>query len=90
MTNCILWENKTQEIFNEDENSVPTVSYSCIQGGYEGTGNIDADPLFVNAPADLRLSAESPCIDAGTSEGAPERDMVETLRPWGADVDMGA
>lgn len=24
-----------------------TVSYSCIQGHYEGIGNIDDDPLFV-------------------------------------------
>jgi predicted outer membrane repeat protein len=57
--------------------SVPTVTYSNIQGGYIGDGNIDADPLFVNSEGiddilgteddDLRLQAGSPCIDAGDS-----------------------
>ena len=43
------------------------VTYSDIQGGYAGEGNIDADPLFV-APddGDYHLSAGSPCIDAGS------------------------
>lgn len=41
---------------------------SNIRGGWLGTGNgnIDADPLFVDALAgDFRLSPGSPCIDAG-------------------------
>jgi hypothetical protein len=43
------------------------VSYSDVQGGIAGEGNINAPPGFV-APAsdDLRLQLSSPCIDAGS------------------------
>lgn len=48
------------------------VSYSNVQGGYAGIGNIDADPLFVDVPrGDLRLAAGSPCIDAGDNAAIP-------------------
>ena len=58
-----------------------SVTYSCVEGGHEGDGNIDAAPLFVDAPsANLRLSAGSPCIDAG--------DSTAVLRDFGdADQD---
>ncbi|MBN1327424.1 MAG: right-handed parallel beta-helix repeat-containing protein, partial [Candidatus Cloacimonetes bacterium] len=57
-------------------NSLPTVSYSCISGDYEGPGNIDEDPLF-EAPSNGNgseydgltalwyLLENSPCVDAG-------------------------
>lgn len=61
------------------ESGDPVVNFSCIQGGWDGAGGeaiIDDDPLFVDAAGadsafgtpddDLRLRAESPCIDAGT------------------------
>ena len=70
VTNCVLWGN-TAAIGPEIRNysSTPAVSYSDIKGGYGGTGNINADPLF--ADADLRLSAGSPCIDAGDNTAVP-------------------
>lgn len=46
-------------------------SYCDIQGGYPGTGDINADPLFVGSPADLHLQRGSPCLGAGTASGAP-------------------
>jgi hypothetical protein len=54
---------------------------SCIQGGYNGLGNISNDPLFRNAAAgDYRLVPESPCIDtAGTS--GPDDDLNGNPRP---------
>ncbi|MBN1592939.1 MAG: right-handed parallel beta-helix repeat-containing protein [Candidatus Coatesbacteria bacterium] len=49
------------------------ILYSCVEGGHEGEGNIDADPFFAEGPfGDYYLSsieagqdADSPCIDAG-------------------------
>jgi len=71
----------------------PTVNYSCISGGYSGTGNIDVDPQFVNPTAgdgnaydgllaDWSLQETSPCIDAGDPSSPPDPD--------GTVADMGA
>ena len=71
-----------------------------MQGGFEGTGNIDADPLFADPDGpddiagtgddDCHLTQGSPCIDAGTSSGAPDTDLEGSIRPQGAGYDMGA
>jgi hypothetical protein len=54
-----------------------------VQGGYEGEGNIDADPLFVDLDnGDYTLQSSSPCIDAGD----PESDLDSD----GTIADMGA
>ncbi|MHC4157646.1 MAG: LamG-like jellyroll fold domain-containing protein [Planctomycetota bacterium] len=45
MTNCILADGGS-EIYKFD-NSTITITYSNVQGGYPGSGNIDADPCFV-------------------------------------------
>jgi len=73
--NSIIIDNGT--IFTSI-NGLPTVTYSCITGGYEGIGNIYTDPMFVNPSAGdgvdydgfsalWYLSENSPCIDAGNS-----------------------
>ncbi len=72
LTNCILWADTPDEIYNANETSSPVVTYSEVQGGYEGEGNIDADPLFVNpGNGDFHLGPVSPCIDAGDT-AAPD------------------
>ncbi len=49
-----------------------SVTWSNIQGGYPGEGNIDADPRFVDpANGDYRLGDGSPCIDAGNNALVP-------------------
>ena len=64
VTNCILWGDSPDEMYDQD--STPSVTYSDIQGGHTGIGNIDADPLFMDgANGDLHLQQGSPCIDAG-------------------------
>ena len=41
-------------------------TYCDVEGGFTGTGNIDADPLFVDAPGgDYQLQFGSPCMDGG-------------------------
>jgi hypothetical protein len=88
ITNCILWGNGT-EIHNADSNCVPVVTYSDVEGGYAGTGNIDADPLFANAPTDVSLGEGSPCIDAGTTTSVSD-DILYVPRPQSGAYDMGA
>jgi hypothetical protein len=97
-SNCILWGDTPDEVFASSGNLAAT--YSDIQGGWPGTGNIDADPLLVDPDAaDYHLCAGSPCIDAGDPAfvpGAGETDMDGQLRVWDGDgdgasvVDMGA
>lgn len=78
VTNCVFWGNINGEIMGE----ALQVTYSDIQGGYSGTGNIDQDPLFINAVGgDLRLQPTSPCIDTGTAAGAPNTDLIGIPRP---------
>ena len=99
VTNCILWNDTAAseaEICNES-GSTPLVTYSDIQGGYPtGEGNIDSDPLFVNAAAgDFSLMSGSPCIDSGTDTSAEDygyvtEDIIGTSRPQGGVYDMGA
>lgn len=52
--------------------------------------NLSADPKFVSFPTDLHLSSTSPCIDSGTSEGAPATDGDGNPRPAGNGFDIGA
>ncbi|MHC4397449.1 MAG: LamG-like jellyroll fold domain-containing protein [Planctomycetota bacterium] len=50
ITNCILWDNN-------DDLSGCTATYSCIEDGDTGTGNISDDPLFVGwLPSDGIIS----------------------------------
>ena len=51
------------------QGSTAEISYSDIQGGWQGEGNIDADPLFVDPDnADFHLQPNSPAIDAGNPD----------------------
>jgi hypothetical protein len=43
-SNCIFWDGGN-EIVNMD-NSIITITYSDVEGGYSGLGNMTADPCF--------------------------------------------
>ena len=101
VTNCIFWGDSPDEI---EEGA--TVTYSNIQGGFAGEGNIDADPLFVDPDnGDFRLSAGSLCIDAADNTAVPagitldldgnprfvdDPDTPDTGNGTAPVVDMGA
>jgi len=95
VTNSILWADTAPEIGGTG--GAPTVSYSDVQGGYAGTGNINANPLFVSA-SNLHLTGTSPCIDAGTNSAPsmPLQDIDGEDRTMDGDengssiADMGA
>jgi len=90
-TNCILWGNTPEEIVDYNY-SYPVVAYSCIQGGYPGTGNIDNDPLFADsANDDIHLTWNSPCRGAGDNSVVTEpTDFEGDPRVALGTVDMGA
>ena len=82
MINNIVWENQPLQM--SAFSSTPSVSYCDIQGGWPGTGNINANPLFVStAQNDYRLQWGSPCIDGGD----PNPIYND---PDGTRADMGA
>ncbi|MFN0137425.1 MAG: IPT/TIG domain-containing protein [Phycisphaerae bacterium] len=65
MGNCIVWGNAAPAV--PSVGGVVSASYSLVQGGVSGDGNIDAAPRFVSAPSDLALGSNSPAIDAGSN-----------------------
>lgn len=94
LTNCILWANAAQsgsQIYNDGTSSV-TVSYSDVQDGWSGEGNINVDPRFVDTdhPAGLDdvfgtsddglyLQPDSPynCIDKGHEKDVSYPDVPD-------------
>ena len=101
ITNCIIWDNYGEQI--SGTLFYTSASYSNIQDGLSGEGNINADPLFVDADGDddivgtiddnLRLQAGSPCINSGSNDAVPtdiDTDLEGNPRINNGVVDMGA
>lgn len=73
LTNCIIWGNDGEQISGEEA----PVTYSNVQGGWDGVGNIDADPLFASYMGyDYLLKANSPCIDTGDPQ------VTDAISDW--------
>lgn len=96
ISNTILWGNTPQAIYVINSN--PVVTYSDVQGGWPGEGNIDEGPLFVPGPVGCYYLGQtaagqpqqSPCVDAGDPglpliDGTTRSDEV----PDSGIVDMG-
>ncbi len=93
--NSILWNSGSVACGNGG--GACTITYSDVEGGWSGKGNIDAQPGFANPSAgDYRLRMTSPAIDAGTNQDAPDHDLVGVSRPLDGNgdgvavADMGA
>lgn len=97
--NSIIYANSNGIINN---GSTPVITYSIVQGGYSGTGNLDVNPLFFNPPSyttapftggNYRLQLCSPAINAGDNSLVPTgilTDLAGNTRIYGATIDMGA
>ncbi len=67
VANSIFWNNGASAIVGAAD-----VSYSTVEGGFAGTGNITVDPMFVSVgDGNLRLRANSPAADAGNNAAVP-------------------
>ncbi len=90
LTNSIIWGNSPESIYLYTGNEEPIITWSDIEGGWEGEGNIGYeegdDPLFNE---DYTLHENSPCIDAGTADidGDGTDDITDY---FGSAPDMGA
>jgi hypothetical protein len=71
VTNSIIWGHRYWNgdgYLGAECDQCATVNYSTVEGGYAGTGNSSADPLFRDRlNYDYRLLPPSPAIDAGTN-----------------------
>ena len=67
--NNIVWSNvQTTGSQVGTASGAAVVSYSDVEGGFTGEGNIDLQPLF--ADTSFYLQSGSPCIDAGDTSGS--------------------
>ncbi len=80
LTNDILYSDTAQN-GSEIGGASVTANYCDVQGSYAGIGNLNADPFFFNVATDLHLQATSPCLGAGTANGAPATTLDGRTRP---------
>lgn len=86
VVNSIFWSNSPDTF-----HGTPTVTYSLVQNGYDGEGNIDQSPEFVDPAGDnLRLLFDSSCVDAGKNSvpGLSGNDIDGKPRYIDGDEDM--
>ncbi|MGG7661850.1 T9SS type A sorting domain-containing protein [Dyadobacter sp. BHUBP1] len=102
--NAVIWGNGASEGAGMyDQIANPAVSFSLVQGGHAGTGNLSSDVLFAHqsdpdgednkwmtADDGLRLSLCSPAINAGFNMVDPAIDITARPRTFDLATDMGA
>jgi parallel beta-helix repeat protein len=72
IVNSIVWGNLLRPQLAAGVSGTIPVTYSIVQGGWPGTGNSSADPLFADAAgSDYRLLSGSPAIDSANNTALP-------------------
>jgi len=97
VVNSIFWDNVSETGVSFDiAGGTTVVSHSDVAGGFEGEGNLDADPRFrmksKNGASPYCLRGSSPCVNAGDRTGIlkTEVDLGGERRISGANIDLGA
>ena len=94
ITNSIFWGNYPNSIHNGSTSSI--VTYSDIQYGYAGEGNISTDPILGDLAYNGGLTSTSalgigsPAIDTGSTSNCPSTDQRGLPRPFDGDNDGSA
>ena len=104
VTNCIFWGNSAARPGQVGGPNASVVSYSCVQGGRSGEGNIDTDPHFADPQnGDCRLKSQAgrwdPLSESWKQDGvtSPCIDAGDPMSPIGLEpfpnggfINMGA
>ena len=93
--NSIFWDTDNENEFWTWDGELIDVQYSCIRSTniYQGTGNINLDPLFESPSSEnFHIAQSSPCYNAGFNgaPNLPSEDFEGNSRIFNEIVDMGA
>lgn len=81
VVNSIAWNNNT---ISGAISAGTIVTYSNVEGGFAGTGNLSTDPLFIGSGVDpidpYQLGVGSPCIDSANGGPASAMDILHNPR----------
>jgi hypothetical protein len=104
ITSSILWSNTGKALLILDSGLSNTVTYSDVEGGCQGTGNLNTDPLFAApaqedyhlkskygryVPSSLRWVADS-VHSPCIDAGDPSASVGDETPPNGNRINMGA
>ncbi|MBN1509033.1 MAG: right-handed parallel beta-helix repeat-containing protein [Sedimentisphaerales bacterium] len=104
VTSSILWSNTGKALLIADSGLSSTVTYSDVEGGCQGTGNLNTDPLFATpsledyhlkskygryVPASQRWVADS-VHSPCIDTGDPSVSVGDEPPPNGNRINMGA
>ena len=71
--------------------STPALTDCDVQGGFAGTGNLNADPLFASAAeGDFHLRYGSPCLGKGSASAPAYNGLAEDGSPRPSPPAIGA